>query len=156
MTLHVRRQNWDDRDTVVAMNAAMALETEGVQLDRQRLEAGVQAVLDDPSKGFYLLAERDGRTVGQLMITKEWSDWRNGTFWWIQSVYVLPEHRRTGVYRALYDWVLSRAESLDGVCGVRLYVHHDNAIATTTYTALGMEQSAYHLFEVDFVVSRDI
>ena len=137
------------------MNAAMALETEGVELDPVRLKAGVQAVLDDPSKGFYLLAERDGQTVGQLMITTEWSDWRNGTFWWIQSVYVLAAHRRTGVYRALYDWVLERAEGRDDICGVRLYVHHDNAAATATYRNLGMMQSAYHLFEVDFVVHRE-
>jgi len=150
----VRRATASDRDSIVHMNAAMALETEGVALDRDRLSGGVTAALADPSKAFYLLAERGGEVVGQLMVTTEWSDWRNGVFWWIQSVYITPSWRRRGVYRALYAQVLSEAEARDDVCGVRLYVHHDNTVAQATYESLGMVRSDYHMYEVDFVVER--
>lgn len=153
--LAVRRAGFADAAIITAHNRAMALETEGLTLDPARVAAGVAAVLADAAKGWYLLAEQDGRVVGQLMVTFEWSDWRNGTFWWIQSVYVAPEARRRGVYRALYAHLLAAARADGGVAGVRLYVHHDNARAAATYAGLGMERAPYEVFEVDFVVRRD-
>ena len=125
----------------------MAQETEGLALDDARTLAGVRAVLADEKRGFYLVAEREGAVVGQLMITTEWSDWRNAWFWWIQSVYVLPAHRRTGVFRALHDEVLRQVAARDDVCGVRLYVEKDNTRAQQTYQDLGMAQTDYLLFE---------
>lgn len=150
----VRRAATEDSTVIAAHNCAMAQETEGIELDRAITEAGTRALLEDPSKGFYLLAERNGRPVGQLMITTEWSDWRNGEFWWIQSVYVRPEARRTGVYRALHDQVIELARASGRVCGVRLYVARDNAAAQATYLALGMTPSHYHLYGVDVVIDR--
>jgi len=150
----LRRADPADAAVVAANNRAMAVETEDVALDPLRVAAGVAAVLADPAKGFYLLAELGGRVVGQLLVTFEWSDWRNGTFWWIQSVYVDPAVRRRGVYRALYDHVLESARAAPDVCGLRLYVHHDNARAAATYAALGMERAPYEVFEVDFVIAR--
>lgn len=138
----------------------MALETEGKTLDRERLTRGVSAVLEDPSKGFYLVAERaeareeEQAIVGQLLVTFEWSDWRNGTFYWVQSVYVDPSARRRGVYRALYANVIERARHAEGVSGVRLYVERHNRIAQSTYAALGMSRAAYEMFEVDFVLGE--
>jgi len=137
-------------EAIVDNNAAMALETEDKVLDRERLTRGVMAVLADTAKGFYLVAEDDaGAVVGQLMVTFEWSDWRDGTFWWIQSVYVVPAARRSGVYRALYARVLSLAAADGGVCGVRLYVERENERAMATYRALGMQRAQYDMFEVD-------
>jgi ribosomal protein S18 acetylase RimI-like enzyme len=140
-----------DLEIVAASNAAMALETEGRALDGPTIRRGVAALLADPGKGFYLLAERGGAVVGQLMVTFEWSDWRAGTFWWIQSVYVAPAARRAGVYRALYRRLLAMAREDGGVCGIRLYVDRANARAQATYAALGMERAHYELYEVDFV-----
>ena len=137
-----------DVPVIAAFNAAMARETEGKELDPARLEAGVRGLLDEESRGFYLLAERGGELVGQLMVTYEWSDWRNGTFWWIQSVFVAAPHRRSGVYRALHDEVQRRAREA-GACGLRLYVEQENAAAQATYRALGMDATRYLLFEVE-------
>jgi GNAT superfamily N-acetyltransferase len=132
----------------------MALETERKVLDRERLTRGVMAVLDDATKGFYLVAEdASGEVIGQLMVTFEWSDWRDGVFWWIQSVYVVPEARRTGVYRALYERVLRLAADDGGVCGVRLYVERENEPAMSTYRALGMARAHYEMFELDLMRS---
>lgn len=139
---------------IVAHNRAMAQETEGLDLDPSVTEAGARGLLEDPGKGFYLVAEHNERPVGQLMITTEWSDWRNGEFWWIQSVYVRPEARRTGVYRALHDHVVELARASGRVCGIRLYVARGNAAAQATYQALGMNASHYDLYEVDFVIDR--
>jgi ribosomal protein S18 acetylase RimI-like enzyme len=127
----------------------MALETESKPLDLARLGRGVRALLADPTKGLYLVAERDGEVVGQLMLTWEHSDWRDGTFYWVQSVYVAPSARRTGVYRALYARVLELAEERGDCVGVRLYVERENATAQRTYEALGMQRSHYELFEVE-------
>ena len=165
----VRAATVADLDAIVEMNAAMARETEGLSLDLDRLRAGVAAGLRDPAKARYFLAY-DGPHVelaaggagalGQLMLTTEWSDWRAATFWWIQSVYVRAGARRRGVYRALYEHVIQAARATRGaggegeVCGVRLYVHHDNAIAQATYRSLGMERAPYEMFEVDFAIAR--
>ena len=150
----VRPATRDDLATLVAYNRGLARETEGRELDAATLAAGVRALLEDPRKGFYLVAERAGRVVGQLMVTYEWSDWRNGTFWWIQSVYVALDARRTGVYRALYDAVITAARAAGDVCGVRLYVEKANGPARQTYRALGMAAAVYDLYEVDFVLAH--
>jgi GNAT superfamily N-acetyltransferase len=136
----------DDVGIVADFNQAMALQTEGQVLPRPRLEAGVAALIEDPRRGFYLLAERDGEVVGQAMVTYEWSDWRNADFWWIQSVYVTPAHRRTGVYSALHREVSRRASESEA-CGIRLYVERDNTDARATYERLGMSPSHYDMYE---------
>ena len=148
----VRHATKSDLNTVVAFNTAMARETEDKTLDTELLSKGVSAVLDKHTLGFYLLAEIDGRTVGQLMITTEWSDWRNGYFWWIQSVYVDADHRRRGVYRALNSQVHAEAKERGDVCGLRLYVERNNHVAQQVYSSLDMHQSHYDLFEIDFVL----
>lgn len=124
----------------------MAWETEGKRLDPAVLERGIRGVFEKPQRGFYLLAEREGAPVGGLLVTYEWSDWRNGDFWWIQSVYVEPAARRTGVFRALYDEVLRRARTA-GAVGVRLYVEKENTTAQAAYATLGMRESDYLMFE---------
>jgi ribosomal protein S18 acetylase RimI-like enzyme len=149
--LTIRNAAPTDLEIVAANNRAMALETEGKALDGPTILRGVAALLAERAKGFYLLAERDGAVVGQLMVTFEWSDWRDGTFWWIQSVYVAPPARRAGVYRALYARLLAMAREDGGVCGIRLYVDRTNARAQATYAALGMDRAHYELYEVDFV-----
>ena len=136
-----------DAPVIAAFNAAMARETEALELDPVRLLAGVRAVFDDPAKGFYLVAEQDGEVIGQLMITYEWSDWRNGDLWWLQSVYVAPEHRRRGVFRRLFEHVLREAEANPGVVGVRLYVEDGNAPARDVYRRLGLRAGGYHVME---------
>jgi len=143
----IRRATLDDAETLVRFNEAMAEETEAKTLDPKTVRAGVQAVFDTPEQAFYFVAERDGAIVGSLMITTEWSDWRNGTFWWIQSVYVRPEARRQGVYASLHSEVKSRAEAAEDVCGLRLYVEKDNQAARDTYAALGMTETSYRMYE---------
>jgi len=138
--------------TLVDFNHALALESEGRELDRERLKEGVAAVFAEPARGTYYLALRDEQALGGLLITSEWSDWRNGVFWWIQSVYVVPGARRQGVFRQLYEFVLERARVDPGVCGVRLYVDHENRGAQEVYRRLGMHEARYRFFEVDFVL----
>ena len=149
--IYIREARAADVHTLVELNSAMALETENKALDIQILTRGTEAVFASPEKGFYLIAEVGGSIVGTLLITFEWSDWRNATTWWVQSVYVRPEWRRKGVYRTLYTWVDSAARSRSGVRGIRLYVDRDNEAAQRTYSSLGMSRSHYELFEVDFV-----
>jgi ribosomal protein S18 acetylase RimI-like enzyme len=144
-----------DAPLIAAFNRAMARETEGLDLDLDRLLAGVCAVFDDPAKGFYLVAEQDGQVVGQLMITYEWSDWRNGVFWWVQSVYVAPAARGQGAFRDLYSELMHRARDRGDVCGVRLYVEGHNDAAKGTYAKLGMSATVYEMWEEDFVLKRD-
>jgi len=132
----------------------MALETEGLTIDADRLRAGAEGLFAHPHLGFYLVAESDGSLIGQLMISYEWSDWRNGVFWWIQSVYVHPDHRGRGVYRRLYQEVQDRARAQGNVCGIRLYVERENRRAQAVYAKLGMKKAHYEMFEVDYVVAR--
>ena len=136
-----------DAETIAAFNEAMARETEGKTLDPATIRAGVRSLLSRPSLGFYLLAGEDGTPAGQLMITYEWSDWRCGVFWWIQSVYVRPGFRGKGVYRALHERVRQMAKEAGGVCGFRLYVEKENTAAQATYRRLGMHETRYLLFE---------
>ena len=137
----------DDLETIVKFNNAMALETEGKNLDVETLRRGVESVLEDSSLGFYLIAEEEGKITGSLMITKEWSDWRNGVFWWIQRVYVEPEFRRKGTYRAMHKFTREEAARADKVIGIRLYVDRENVIAQKTYQSLGMAETNYRLYE---------
>ena len=130
----------------------MALETEHLSLDLDRLRDGVHGLFEQPGRGVYYIAEVNGRRAGQMMITYEWSDWRNGTFWWIQSVWVEPEFRGQGVFKALYGHVKNLAEASPGVCGLRLYVEKDNLRAQATYERVGMRRTVYQMFEVDFVL----
>jgi GNAT superfamily N-acetyltransferase len=139
-----------DLETVVGFNIAMALETEGKSLEKGRVHQGVKAVLNSDRLGIYLLAEINHRVVGQLLITTEWSDWRNGYFWWVQSVYVVPDCRRHGVYRALDRQVRTEALREGNVCGLRLYVDRDNHIAQLAYESLGMAPSNYKMYEIEF------
>jgi len=146
----IRNATYLDISNIVGFNNAMALETEGKTLDYITLKQGVSEVLSDPLKGFYLIAVFSGSVVGQLMITSEWSDWRNGYFWWIQSVYVKPENRLHGIYRALNEEVLSLAKNNGNICGIRLYVDRDNTIAQRVYHNLGMSTSNYDMYEIEF------
>jgi len=146
----IRTATISDLDTVTANNLAMASETEGRNLEPETLRSGVRRVLTDSTRGVYYLAERDGRVVGQLLITREWSDWRDGWFWWIQSVYVAPGARRQGVYRALYDHVATKARRQPDVRGLRLYVEGENRRAQQVYEHLGMKPSAYQMYEDDW------
>ena len=147
MALTVRRGTPGDAAVVADYNQRLARETEGKTLDPAVIAAGVAAVLADPERGRYFVAEQDGRVVGQLMITTEWSDWRNGWIWWIQSVYVHPDARRQGVFRALYEHALASARAEPQVVGIRLYVEHDNHAAQETYLNLGMERTGYLVLE---------
>src|SRR5512141_238769 len=142
----VRSAMLADIDVIAQFNAAMAVETEAKTLDPGVLRAGVAAVFAEPRRGFYLIAEHAGHVAGCLMITYEWSDWRNGDWWWLQSVYVRPEHRRGGVFRALYAEVERLAAACADVVGVRLYVEQDNRHAQRTYAALGMHEEQYRMY----------
>ena len=126
----------------------MAWETEHKRLDPPTLEKGVRALLQGKQTGFYMVATSGDSVVGSLMITTEWSDWRNGQFWWIQSVYVLPEYRRQGIYRNLYESVQALAHEESDVLGFRLYVEQENETAKRTYENLGMKKTVYELYEV--------
>ena len=148
MDIHIRLGAPADALIIAEFNAAMAQETEALILDQDTLLKGVAAILSDPSKGLYYIAEVEGQIAGQLMITYEWSDWRNATFWWIQSVYVCPEFRQQGVFTALYRYIEQLAQSKSDICGLRLYVEQANVRAQKTYTALGMSSSHYLMMEV--------
>lgn len=143
----IRKAKQDEWTIIASFQQAMALETEGIQLDHASLIKGIKAVFNDPSKGCYYVAATDQQIVGSLMITYEWSDWRNKTVFWIQSVYVHPEHRRKGIYRQLYDFIQNIAAKDDAIGGVRLYVDKTNQNAIKTYESLGMNGEHYQLFE---------
>ena len=142
----IRRATLDDLPVIVDWNIRLARETENMRLDRDTITHGVRAALSDENKALYFVAEIDGQLVGMLMITYEWSDWRNGNIWWIQSLYVTPELRRRGVFHALYQHVHNLAQS-NNVKGLRLYVEQTNTIAQTTYEHVGMTNSHYLMFE---------
>ncbi len=145
--MNIRIANFEDADSLIEFNQAMALETEGKRLAAETLRSGVEAVFGDEQKGFYAVAETDGAIIGGLMVTFEWSDWRNAWFWWIQSVYITPEFRGRGIYRSLYEFVLEKADERGDVCGFRLYVETENINAQKVYEKLGMEKSHYLMFE---------
>jgi ribosomal protein S18 acetylase RimI-like enzyme len=136
-----------DADVLTEFNIAMARETEGKELPNGVVSAGVKTVLDNRQMGFYIIAETGGSIAGSLMITTEWSDWRNGLFWWIQSVYVKPEFRRQGVFGELYRFLKSKVKNEPNVCGFRLYVERNNITAQRAYKVLGMEETHYKVYE---------
>ena len=145
--IKVRQATAAEAVRIADFNRAMAMETEGLALDEKTVAAGVVALMGHPDRGFYLVAEADGGVAGCLLITYEWSDWRNKMFWWIQSVYVKPELRGRGIYRALDDKVQELAAKAGNVCGFRLYVHKGNARAQEVYRSLGMRETEYLLYE---------
>ena len=153
--IEVRGARGGDVERLVDFNLRLAAETEGKELDRETLRAGVEAVLHEAaaggaSRGRYLVAAIGGRVVAALMHTREWSDWRNGFVWWLQSVFVEPEFRRRGVFRSLYEALRREAEADATVVGLRLYVEQENRVAQATYLGLGMLQSGYVVMEEMF------
>ncbi len=151
----VRKAASAEAETIAQFNMAMAKETEGLALDPEKIRPGVQGLFSQPQFGFYVVAEGEGGIAGALMITYEWSDWRNGVFWWIQSVYVRPEARGRGVYRALYEGVRELAKAEGNCCGFRLYVEKENAAAQAVYRKLGMDESHYRMYEGAVEDSQD-
>jgi ribosomal protein S18 acetylase RimI-like enzyme len=147
--MKIRKARLTDAAVIADFNARLAWETEQLKLDAQTIRRGVRAVLNDAARGTYFVVEVDGAVIGQLLITHEWSDWRNGNFWWIQSVYVAAAHRQSGVFRALFDYVQKLAQTRRDVCGLRLYVEQNNDRAQQTYAKLGMTKTHYEVFETD-------
>lgn len=150
MTVTIRPARSTDLEFLVDGNARMAAETEGRELDRELLAEGVAAVFSDESKGRYFIADDGEEPIGQLLVTREWSDWRAGWFWWIQSLYVVPEARGRGVFTRLYGHLVAEARRDPEVCGVRLYVDQRNDAAIAVYERSGMLDAGYRVFEVDF------
>lgn len=148
--MRIRGATLEDLDFIARCNQALAAETEGHALDAALLQAGVRAVLTDPGLGRYYLAESGGQPVGQLLTTFEWSDWRNGLFLWIQSVYVLPARRGTGAFRSLFQHLQGLARADPRICGIRLYVDRNNARAREVYARLGLHRSNYAVMESVF------
>lgn len=148
--IEVRAAHRGDLARIVRWNQSLAAESEAKSLDAVILEQGVARLLDDAGLGRYFIAELDGDPAGQLMLTREWSDWRNGLFWWIQSVYVEPPCRGRGVFRALYRHVEALGRAEPDVCGLRLYVHEDNTGAADVYLRLGMQEERYRVMEALF------
>jgi ribosomal protein S18 acetylase RimI-like enzyme len=143
MAVTIRKAEPRDAAVVADFNRRLAWESEQKRLDPEVLARGVARILADPARGFYLVAETGGQVVGQVMATFEWSDWRDGWFWWVQSVYVREEHRRNGVFRALYSEMFKRARDAGDVIGLRLYVEKNNARAQATYEQLGLKEAGY-------------
>lgn len=143
----IRKAGVADAGKISRFNQAMALETEGKSLIPERVDAGVLRLLTDPALGFYVVAASGDDIVACLLVTHEWSDWRNGLFWWIQSVFVESGWRRQGVYSSLYEHVQQLAAAEPQVCGFRLYVEQDNVVAQQAYAALGMAATDYLIYE---------
>src|SRR5262249_48805353 len=143
--INIRQATLAHAPIIAQFNAQLALETEHRELDLQRILKGVEALLSDPAKGAYFVAEADGTPVGQLLLTYEWSDWRNGNFWWIQSVYVSQTFRARGIFTALFQHVHELAAQRDDVCGLRLYVEDQNKRAQRTYERLGLKRTPYEV-----------
>jgi GNAT superfamily N-acetyltransferase len=153
--IHIRAARPGDAEVLRDYNLALALETENLRLDPAIVLDGIRALLADASKGRYFVAECEGRVIGQVMHTFEWSDWRNGMFWWLQSVYVHQEFRSRGVFTALFRHVESLARADAGVCGIRLYMEHENHRARGAYVRLGLSPAGYEVFTTpDWSASR--
>ncbi len=148
--LSIRVAEGRDSQALIRFNIAMALETEHKKLDSAIVAEGVRTLLENPQHGFYVVAETAGQIVGSLMVTYEWSDWRCGLFWWIQSVYVRPDYRRQGVFSRLYQFLKDRASRDTNVCGFRLYVQRSNRAAQDTYDDVGMKETSYRVYEEFF------
>lgn len=146
-SLRVRAARPEDLESLVDFNCRLARETEDHELDPATVRRGLSRLFDNPAAGFYTVAEQEGRVVGCLLITFEWSDWRDGWLWWIQSVYVEAAARRRGVFRRLFEHVRENAETDGDVRGLRLYVERGNGRAQATYASMGMAEAPYKLFE---------
>jgi GNAT superfamily N-acetyltransferase len=142
----IRKATPDDASVIIDFQQKMAWETEQMTLVPEKINNGVKAVFTDSTRGQYWLAEDNFRVVASLLITYEWSDWRNSIVWWFQSVYVLPEFRRTGIFRSMYQHIKDEADKC-GVAGLRLYVETNNSRAQKTYEALGMKSEHYTMYE---------
>jgi ribosomal protein S18 acetylase RimI-like enzyme len=149
MEIKIREAALADAPVIADFNLRLAQESEDLELEPARVQAGVAAMLEDRAKGLYYVAEAAGAVIGQTMITYEWSDWRNGNIWWIQSVYVKPELRRAGVFRAIFNHLQNLAQAQNEVCSIRLYVHAENTRACQSYERLGMTRTKYEIFELD-------
>lgn len=145
--INIRSAEKEDLSPIVKFNILMARETENKELIPKVISLGVRNLLENSQLGFYIVAESKDEIIASLMITTEWSDWRNGSFWWVQSVYVKPEWRKRSVYRRLYDHVKYLADKDENVCGFRLYVEKANTIAQKTYKKVGMHDTNYMMFE---------
>ncbi len=147
--MKIRRATLEDLDIIVTYNYNLAKETEDKLLDKELLSRGVKALLGDENKGVYHVCEIDGKVVGQIMYTYEWSDWRNGLFLWIQSVYVDAGYRKQGVFKALYCYIKEMCDTNEQVIGLRLYVEKENQVAQKTYQHLGMDECGYLMYEYE-------
>ncbi len=145
----IRHAVLEDAPIIADFNCAMALETENKQLNKNTIETGAKSMIENSNRGFYLVAEKNSEIQACLMVTYEWSDWRNATFWWIQSVYVTPKARRKGLFNSLYQKVKSLSQC-ESVCGIRLYVEASNTKAQRTYQSIGMSQCDYLMYEESF------
>jgi len=148
--MKIRKARPSDAAIIAAFNRKLAWETERLRLNARTVAHGVRALLRDSAKGTYFVAEQDGAVVGQLMITHEWSDWRNGDIWWIQSVYVASDFRQQGVFRKLFQHVERLGRARREVCGLRLYVEKNNRRAHSAYAHLGMNHTHYEIYETAF------
>ena len=145
--MEIRKAKIEDLDTIVRFNYNLAKETEDKNLDLDILAKGVKALIEDDNKGVYHVCIADGKIVGQIMYTYEWSDWRNGTFLWVQSVYVDSMYRQQGVFKALYEYVKQLCDCDKNIVGIRLYVEKENSVAKKTYKNLGMHECDYYMYE---------
>jgi len=149
----------DDIQDLVRFNVSLALETEERKLSASLLRQGTQHLFDSSSQGFYIVAETSDRgrqrVVGQLLVTYEWSDWRNGVFWWMQSVYIDKKWRKVGIFRRLFEFIEGEAKKRTDVVGLRLYVEKDNLAAQTVYEKLGLARTPYHMYEIDFILGTE-
>ena len=148
--ISIREGSISDTPTISKFQQQMALETESKILNEWTVRQGVESVLNCSDKGFYIIAEADSKIIGSLLVTFEWSDWRNGWFFWIQSVFVDTEYRRQGVYRLMHSEVIRRSKANGNCCGIRLYVEKDNRNAQKVYRTLGMHETDYYLYEEEF------
>ncbi len=144
--ISIRKATPADAPAIIDFQQKMAWETEQMKLKSELVTKGVNAVFENNSRGQYWVAEDNGQVVASLLITYEWSDWRNANVWWFQSVYVLPEWRRTGIFRSMYNHIKDEADKI-GVAGLRLYVETNNKRAQKTYEALGMQSEHYTMYE---------
>lgn len=147
--MNIRKALNKDIDVIARYNYNLAYETENKILDMNILTRGVEAIIKDENKGIYHVCEINGEVVGQIMYTFEWSDWRNGTFLWIQSVYVDKNYRGKGVFKTLYNHIKNICDKDKNICGIRLYVERENYVAQKTYKSLGMEECNYYMYEYE-------
>ncbi len=154
-TITIREAREQDAGVLTEFNRAMARETETLELEYDMVLSGVRNLLRRPEYGFYLIAEQDCSIVGMVMITFEWSDWRDGLYWWIQSLYVVPEFRRQGIFRRFFGHIEERAAESGNVAGIRLYVERDNHVAQRAYESVGIDRTPYQVYEKLSPVSRE-